>query len=135
MTTGIIQNSVNFVRPDYDNCPKCLLFDETACLFSNGDEIVILDTECSGLSYKNGYLLDIEFTTNKNCDVSDFFTVFVQQGSIENVNYVVTDIDDNGCIFVDELEISNIDVWVATKLYESETEFYKSLWVACNKFC
>lgn len=134
---GIIQNMTTFVRADYDNLPKCLLFDCMQCLFSNGDEVFVIEDSdgVCGLPYENGYMLVLEYAPH-DCDFSfDYIYVFVQQGSIRPISYVTRDIDDNGYAYIDDIEFDEHLPYIATKLYPSATEDWKDYLVACMMYC
>lgn len=137
--TGIIKNSVNFVRPNYDELPKCLIFDANSCEFSNGDEIFIEDSNVSGMPYENGYVLDLGWFDHESQEMWDGYTVFVQQGSITPVWHYSIDYEfsDNGkyeCAYIDELVLDDSQPYVATKLYPDSCEQWKDLLVACMTF-
>ena len=135
MTNGISQNSVNFVRPIYDQLPKCLLFDNVECEFSNGDILTIDDTDVSGLPYGNGYVLELSWFDHESQETWSGYVVYVTQGSIVPVWSYSIDYDNDDTIYIDELIINNSQPYVATKLYPSAIECWKDLFVACMTFC
>lgn len=131
---GIIRNSNNFIRADYDSLPKCLLFDNMQCTFSDGDEITICEDGISGLAYDNGYVLELSWYDHETELTWDGIYVYVSQGRIELVWSYQVDIDASGCEYIDELVIDNSQPYVATKLYPSAVECWKDLLVACMTF-
>jgi hypothetical protein len=137
---GIIQNNKSFIRADYDNLPKCLIFDNQSCEFSNGDTVYIDDSEISGMSYDNGYVLELAWFDHESQETWDGYTVFIKQGSITpvwsySIDYEYSDDGKNEYAYVDELIIDNSQPYVATKLYPDSCEAWKDLLVACMTFC
>ena len=128
-------NSVNFVRPDYDRLPKCLLFDSVECEFSNGDIITIDDTEISGMAYQNGYVLELSWFDHESQETWSGYVVYITQGSIVPVWSYSIDYDSDDMAYIDELVIDNSQPYVATKIYPSAIECWKDLLVACMTFC
>lgn len=140
MTNGIIQNSVNFVRPDYDKLPKCLLFDDTECEFSNGDILTIDGAEVSGMTYQNGYVLELSWFDHESQETWSGYAVYITQGSIVpvwsyHIDYVFSSDGKFEYSYIDELVIDSTQPYVATKLYPSAIECWKDLLVACMTFC
>ncbi len=137
---GIIQNATSFVRPNYDELPKCLIFDANSCEFSNGDSLYIEDSDISGLPYNNGYVLELSWFDHESQEMWCGYTVFVQQGSITPVwSYGIDyEFSDNGVYeyaYIDELILDNSQPYVATKLYSDAIETWKDLLVACMTLC
>lgn len=107
--------------------PKCLLFDNESCDFSNGDTLYVDNCYPHG----NGYVLELTWYDHESQEAWSGITLLMTQGHIYEVTYLSIDTDADGCEYVDECFINTAHM-VGTPLYMYPVEEWKSLYMACS---
>lgn len=111
-----------------DSMPLCECYDSRTCEFSNGDTVYIVDSDVSGMAYKSGYLLDVEWYDHETEMCWTGITLNVQMGSVECVSYVELSEDGE---YVENVEIDELAGCLDTPLYLDDCDEWRSYLKAC----